>query len=118
MDTLIYSGSLKKDFNPNSSFDLCNLPNHNDEEAEIDDALHSLENEMLSILFLKNRKRSIDDNDSTQPSKRPKFYNTKKQYFTHPTTGKRSVMTYEYTVWFQKYIMNPLPQSPKFLRKF
>ena len=27
-------------------------------------------------------------------------------------------MTFEFTSWFQKYVMNPLPQSDKFLRRF
>ena len=77
MDTLIYSGSIKKDFNPSSSFDLCDLPNYDDEEEEINDTLYLLESEMLSILFLKNRKRNLDAEDLAPPSKRPRTYDAK-----------------------------------------
>ena len=114
MNTIIYSGSLKKEFESGKIHDSKKVK----EEDEVDDTIHSLENEMLSLLLLRKRKRSSSSDEGARISKRPHKYDTSKQYFTHPETGMRSIMTFEYTSWFQKYIMNPLPKSDKFLRRF
>ena len=118
MDTIIYSGSLKKEFETGKTFATFWDSKKVKEEDEVDDTIHSLENEMLMLLLLKKRKRSSSSDEGERISKRPHKYDTSKQYFTHPETGIRSIMTFEYTCWFQKYIMNPLPQSDKFLRRF
>ena len=118
MDTIIYSGSLKKEFETGKTVATFWDSKKVKEEDEVDDTIHSLENEMLMLLLLKKRKRSSSSDEGERISKRPHKYDTSKQYFTHPETGIRSIMTFEYTCWFQKYIMNPLPQSDKFLRRF
>lgn len=104
MDTLIYSGSFKRNFNPNIKFDTSNLSNNDDKEEEIDDTLHLLENEMLAILYLKKQNRIREFNNQHHPQN--VLGDMKKKYFTHPETGIRSIMTYKFTFWFQNYIEN------------
>ena len=118
MDAIIYSGSIEKYFDTRSTFDTFNDSKKIKEDDDIDDTIHSMENEMLMLLWIKKRKRSCSFDDDTRISKRPHKYDTSKQYFTNPESGMRSIMTFEFTSWFQKYVMNPLPQSDKFLRRF
>ena len=57
MDNIIYSGSLKKEFETRSTFDAFDDSKKIKKEDEIDDTIHSLENEMLMLLLIKKRKR-------------------------------------------------------------
>ena len=74
---------------------------------------------MLMLLLIKKRKRHCSYDKDLQVFKCLHKYDTSnKQYFTHPETGIRSIMTFKYTNWFQKNIMYPLLQLDKFLRVF
>ena len=84
-----------------------------EQQRQYNNELLLIEDEILYILHLKQL------NESEQRiSKRPKHYNMTKIYFTHPETGLRNVFTYEYTYWYQNYVLNPKPDSTKWSKKF
>ena len=124
MDKIVHSTSFGNHLylNTTSAFDC-----DDDSESETDNngnKLQQLQDEMLLLMYLKNWQRdlcSVDSNhlndDNSRPRKKAK-YDTRKITFTNPTTGERSIMTYEYTVWFQNYVLNPTPQYKKWAKQF
>ena len=63
MDAIIYSGSIEKDFDTRSTFDTFNDSKKIKEDDEIDDTIHSMENEILILLWIKKRKSQEDVDD-------------------------------------------------------
>ena len=89
---------------------------YDEEEEEMDDELADLENEILLIMSLKGKHASSRNKvNSGRKRKRPK---RKKLYFTCPETGRRSMMTYMHSVWFQSYVLNPQTECDQWNKSF
>ena len=77
------------------------------QQQRTDEDIAMIEEDIEVAFLLRNRKRRIINTPShTQPNKRGK-YTKRKLYFTNPETGVRSIMTYDYSIWWQSYIINP-----------
>ena len=76
MDTIIYSGLFKKEFEPRSTFNALLGSKKIKEEDEIDNTIHSLENEILMLLLIKKRKRRYSSDENLQISKCLHKYDT------------------------------------------
>ena len=53
-----------------------------------------------------------------KPKKKRKKYGSRKLYFTNPTTMERQIFTYEYSIWYSNYVMEPSPDCPKWNKMF
>ena len=74
-----------------------------------DRELSDIEDDISSIV---NLYENEGGNADKIPRKKKK-YDRQSQYFTDPITGKRSVMTYYHSVWYQTYVLNIRPDSDR-----
>ena len=88
-----------------------NLPDLYDMSSDDDDdKIEELE-EMILLTLIEYKKESTND------KKRKRDF-ANKLYFTNPITGDRSIMTYEYSVWYGNYVQNPSPDNPAWAKQF
>ena len=105
MEKLLHSPSLKAG--------ICNKK----ERQKRDFDIANIESDVAVVVLLRDRKRKLDISSSVNSRKRGK-YKKRKLYFTDPNTGKRSVMTYDHSVWWQRYIVNAQSGNPTWEKKF
>lgn len=86
-------------------------------EDDIDNSLQFIEDDILSILSLKRRKRKRYFNQARSRKKRGS-YNKYIQYYTDPDTGVRTRLTPLHTVWYQSYILHPNPDCKRWQKLF
>ena len=87
-------------------------------QHQIDDDVEMIKDDIDHALILRNRKRKNNTtSDSPSPTKRGK-YRKRIYYFTDPSTGNRSIMTYKHSVWWQTYILHPQPDYPRWAKVF
>ena len=105
MDTLLQHRSISSTFS------------NKKQQQQIDDEVENIENDLSTVLLLQNSKRRLNDDSVNIPNKRGK-YEKRTLYFTNPETGERSVMTWQHSVWWQRYIVNAQPRYRKWAKSF
>ena len=88
-----------------------------EDEANLDESLSAIEDDILVILALRCRKRRLTVKGSWRRKKRGRYMKYL-QYFTDPDTGVCSIMTPQHTVWYQSYILNPKLECKKWQQLF
>ena len=76
-----------------------------EDEANLDELLSVIEDDILVILALRHRKRRLTVKGSWRRKKRGRYMKYL-QYFTDCDTGVCSIMTPQHIVWYQTYILN------------
>ena len=82
-----------------------------DELDEIDTMCNRMEEEMLLLLTVTSRKQSCNFNQRKKHKKsRPSKYVSRRLKFIDPTTMERKPFTFEYSIWYNNYIVYPQPE--------
>ena len=82
-----------------------------DELDEIETMRNRVEEEMLMLLTVSSRKRPCDSSKSMNKKRsRPSKYGSRRLKFIDPTTMERKPFTYEYSIWYNNYIVFPQPE--------
>ena len=87
-------------------------------DNDIDDDIEEIEDEIMILLSESSRKRIPHSTDTTFRSKKRGKYDLRRLHFTHPVTGKRDEFTFEYSLWYMNYVVDPSPDQKKWSRKF
>ena len=90
-----------------------------EDEDELDHSLQTIEDDILSIMFLRRKKQKRDNKDKSPGIiRRGKYKKRSFQFFTDPDTGVRRIMSPKHTVWYQCYIENPKPECDRWQKLF
>ena len=87
-------------------------------DCDIDDDIQEIEDEIMILVSVSMHKRRYHSTDTTFRPKKKAKYDMKRLHFTHPVTGKREVFTFEYSIWYMNYVVDPEPHRKKWSRKF
>ena len=87
---------------------------------EIDMELDAIEMEMIALMNISSRKRLRNSNVKHVCKRRKKRgkYNMTRLTFTNPFTGDREPFTYQYSIWWSNYIVNPQTSCKKWNKLF
>ena len=89
-----------------------------DDDEEMEESLEEIEHELCMLMSGMSRKRTlvIDTAKSFKNRKRRKKYDTIKLHFTNPFTMEQQVYTFDYSIWYANYIVDPSPQNRKWAK--
>ena len=87
---------------------------------EIDMELDALEMEIIALLNISSRKypRTINVKHVCKRRKKRGKYNMTRLTFTNPFTGDREPFTYQYSIWWCNYILDPQTNCTKWNKLF
>ena len=82
-----------------------------DELEEIETMRTRVEEEMLMLLTARSRKRSCVPGEIMKNKKsRPSRYGSRRLQFIDPNTMERKPFTFEYSIWYNNYVLFPQPE--------
>ena len=106
------------DVDDNSNSDMSNLCITIIDETDIE--LEEVETEMIVLLNSEPRKRKLSEctPGNQQKGKRRGKYNMSKLWFTDPFTIEWKKFTYDFSIWYINYVVNPQHLDKKWSKKF
>ena len=110
-----------KHINELDNDDECNSSNADDDEDDFDDRLREVEDEIVMVMADISCKRvnpTSDYNNSIKNKRRRIKYDLSKLHFTNPFTMQRQEYTFEYSIWFANYVLDPNPENRKWSTLF
>ena len=108
-NTLLYHPNRVSKYYNKYGSDFIHRKKRKNERKKKEDELQKIENEIIMLMLLQKRKRANDEHQ-LRPKKKAKYIK-KVLYFTDPSTGQRSIMTYKHSQWWQNYIVNAQPEK-------
>ena len=108
---LHHTSSRSKHCNSSQSYYIDRKKRKREEEKK-DEQLREIEDWLVVLLCLRNKRRRIEGLQTNACWKRRGMtYERNILYFTNPDTGERSIMTYRHSLWYQTYILNAQPEK-------
>ena len=98
-----------------------NYSNADDEEDDFDDRLREVEDEIVMVMADISCKRvnpTSEYNNCIKNKRRRIKYDRSKLHFTNPFTMQRQEYTFEYSIWFANYVLDPNPENRKWSTLF
>ena len=111
-NVLLHHTSFRSNYSHQNRSSFIERKKRKREEESKEHELREIEELIVVVLSLRNKRRRIDDTpDTSRQCRKGWKYEKNDLYFTDPETGVRSKMTYRHSLWYQNYIINAQPQK-------